>query len=98
MLAVLLLVSTAQAEEPIIKKAIAVEAEQLKALQGKSFEIASSGILMDGKKRHEVATWRKIHFPPSLEWVRGSFDGQPVDEEQLREKMAGKKKRWAPIS
>src|SRR4051812_7438756 len=89
MLAALLLVSAAHAEEPIVGKAKAVEAEQVRALQGKSFEMASSGVLMDGRKRHEVATWRRIHFPPSLEWVRGTFDGQPVDEEALREKMAG---------
>jgi hypothetical protein len=91
--ALLLAVSSAGAEEPIVTKAKAVEAEQVKSLLGKSFTFASTGTLTDGKKRHEIATWRKIHFPPSLEWVRGSFDGQPVDEEGLREKMAGKKKK-----
>jgi hypothetical protein len=93
MLAFLLLGLPAYGEEPIVTRAKTVEAEQVKALQGKAFEFASQGVLMDGKKRHEIATWRKIHFPPALEWVRGSFDGQPVDEEALREKMAGKKKK-----
>jgi hypothetical protein len=75
-----------------------VEAEQLQALAGKSFELTSRGVLMDGKKRHEIATWRRITYGQqlgqmSLEYLRGEFDGQPVDEDTLREKMTGKKTR-----
>ena len=87
----------ARGEEPkdIIARARAVEAEQLKALQGKSVELASQGVLMEGRKRHEVATWRKITYqsPPTLSLERAQFDGQPVDEDTLREKMTGKKTR-----
>lgn len=87
----------AAAEEAILAKARAVEAAQLKALVGSSVELASTGVLMEGKKRHELATWRKIEFAAPAQflllWERGLFDGQPVDEEQLREKMAGKKKK-----
>jgi hypothetical protein len=87
--------SSADDKTDLIGRARAVETQQLKELAGKSFEMVSRGVLMDGKKRHDIATWRKIRYtsPPSLSWVRGEFDGQPVDEETLREKMAGKKKR-----
>jgi hypothetical protein len=97
LLAFIIFVAPARADEKtdLIARARAVEAQQLKDLAGKSFEMASRGVLMDGKKKHDVATWRKIDYgpPPTLGWVRGEFDGQPVDEETLREKMAGKKKR-----
>ena len=58
--------------------------------------MASAGVLMDGRKRHEIATWRRIQLGPgvpTLAWVRGLFDGAPVDEEGLRDKLAGKKKK-----
>src|SRR4051794_966415 len=83
----LFLAAPAFADDPKVLMARAVEAEQQKLLAGKSFEIASKGVLMDGKKRHEIATWRRINYPPSLTWLRGEFDGQAVDEETLREKM-----------
>jgi hypothetical protein len=95
----LLLASPAQGDErgDWVAKVRAVETQQLQALAGKSFGMASKGVLMDGKKRHEVSTWRRIAYAApgqtSLSWERGEFDGQPVDEELLREKMAGKKKR-----
>jgi hypothetical protein len=89
----LLMATPAFAEDARVQEARAVEAAQQKALAGKSFEIASKGVLMEGKKRHEVATWRRIGYPASLTWVRGEFDGQPVDEDTLREKMTGNKKR-----
>jgi hypothetical protein len=80
-----------------VARARAVEAQQLRELAGKSFEMASQGVLQEGKTRHQVATWRRIAYAQpgqtSLGWVRGEFDGQPVDEEALREKMAGKKRR-----
>src|SRR5579859_5458405 len=88
----LVLAGAAHAEDPRVAQARAVEAEQQQALLGKSFEIASNGVLMDGRKRHQVATWRRISYPAALSWLHGEFDGQPVDEEALREKMAGKKK------
>jgi hypothetical protein len=100
-LVIICLATTARAEDPsilagLLAQARTVEAKQLKDLAGKSFEIASRGVLMDGKKRHEIATWRRITYTssgPTLTFVRAEVDGQPVDEEGLREKIAGKKKR-----
>jgi hypothetical protein len=90
-------VASADSTAELIAHARQVEAEQRKALSGRNFEIASHGVFLDGKKRHELATWRKIEFgaPGStrLTWMRGLFDGQPVDEDGLREKMGGKKKK-----
>jgi hypothetical protein len=97
-LVIICLATGARAEDPggLLGQARTVEAQQLKELAGKSFEIASRGVLMDGKKRHEIATWRRITYAesgPTLTFVRAEVDGQPVDEEGLREKIAGKKKR-----
>jgi hypothetical protein len=89
----LLLATPAWAEDPRVAQARSVEAEEQKALAGKSFEMASKGVLSEGSKRHEVATWRRISYPASLAFVRAQFDGQPVDEEALREKLTGNKKR-----
>jgi hypothetical protein len=96
----ILLAETARADD-LPARAVAVEARQAAALAGRSVELESQGVLMDGRKRHEVHTFRRIDFLPdrraTLTFLRGTFDGQPVDEEQLRQKITGRKKPGAKV-
>jgi hypothetical protein len=100
-LALLALIGSARAtadEDPaaIVARARAVEAEQHQALAGKSFEFASTGVIKDGKTPHALQTWRRIWLGPDgprLIWERGTLDGQPIDEDILREKLSGRKKK-----
>jgi hypothetical protein len=100
-LALVLLIGSAPAladEDPaaIVARARAVEAAQHQALVGKSFEFASQGVIKDGKTPHPLQTWRRIEISaegPKLIWLRGLLDGQPIDEDGLREKLSGRKKK-----
>jgi hypothetical protein len=78
--------------DELIARAQAAEAEQQRALVGHAVLLESRGVLRDGKTPHEVQTWRRIVFGaagPTLTLLRATFDGQPVDEAQLRDKITG---------
>jgi hypothetical protein len=81
----------------LIARAQAAERAQAAHLVGHSVELASRGQLRDGKKTHALETWRRIDFLDGgrvgLHLVRATFDGQPVGQDELREKITGKKER-----
>jgi hypothetical protein len=89
----------ADAAADLIARAQAVERAQAAQLVGHSVEIASRGQLRDGRKVHTLETWRRIDFLDGgrlgFHLVRALFDGQPVGEDELREKITGKKERHA---